>query len=404
MTNLSNGCKSSKISVHPKNWASKSAKINSDWYISYRFYDPLYPKPKHVVIKGMNRFKSLPDRQNYVRDILTNEMDKLLNKHYNPFKSQDKHLINLRLMIDKDPLNHSVSISELSPCTPIKEALDFSFRNLSVSTRTKRDIKFMLTDIKKAIDSLNLQDYEVSKVSRKVIKMILELASNSNDRYNKNRSYLMILFSELCEFEAVEINPVRDIKKKKILRRIRVVLTKEERTLVNDYLLTNYPEFHRFLHIFFHSGARISELLRLKRSDIDLGNQRYKLIIQKGREYKEVYKTIKNIALPYWENLVINCQTEDFIFSKGLKPGSAEIQPYQITKRWYRLVKLKLGIKADFYSLKHLHTTEVVDILSENDAAKHNDHTSTAMVVGIYDVNRVNRQHNAVKTVGNTFE
>ncbi|MEJ7740594.1 MAG: hypothetical protein WKF97_24520 [Chitinophagaceae bacterium] len=36
--------------------------------------------------------------------------------------------------------------------------------------------------------------------------------------------------------------------------------------------------------------------------------------------------------------------------------------------------------------LKHLNTTEVVDALSEEEAAKLNAHTSTAMVIEIYDV------------------
>jgi hypothetical protein len=67
------------------------------------------------------------------------------------------------------------------------------------------------------------------------------------------------------------------------------------------------------------------------------------------------------------------------------------------------LVKKKIGIEADFYSLKHLHTTEVVDMLSEKEAASHNEHTSTAMVVGIYDVRGESRRHGKVKTLKNKF-
>ena len=74
----------------------------------------------------------------------------------------------------------------------------------------------------------------------------------------------MILFNEICEQELVESNPVRHIRKKKTIRKIRKVLTENERALVNEFLQKNYPEFHRFLHIFFHSGARITELLRVQ--------------------------------------------------------------------------------------------------------------------------------------------
>ena len=74
----------------------------------------------------------------------------------------------------------------------------------------------------------------------------------------------------------------------------------DERKKVNEYLAGNYPHFHRFVLIFFHSGARLSELMRLKKEDIELGNQRYRLEIRKGKEQREVFKTIKTIALPLW--------------------------------------------------------------------------------------------------------
>ncbi|MEP7376548.1 MAG: site-specific integrase [Chitinophagaceae bacterium] len=387
MINLPNGCRCSQLSVYPKNWLSKTAKITTNWYISYRFYDPNFPKPKLVVVKGINLCRELVERQKLTRDVLSREMFKLVNEAYNPFRSQT---------------NNPEQLYELSS-VPLMEALDYAYNKVSVSIRTKRDIKFMLAAVRKAVLTLNLQAFEISKISRKFIRMILEAASYSPDHFNKNRSYLMILYSELCELEAVESNPVRDIKKKKVVKHIRQVLTPEERVKVNQHLQNNYPEFHRFLHIFFHSGARISELLRLKESDVELASQRYKLIVQKGRSYKQVYKTIKDIAFPYWESQLKLCNQGDFIFSKRLTPGPEEIQPYQITKRWYRLVKNKLGISADFYSLKHLHTTEIVDMINEREAARHNEHTTTAMVIGIYDVNREARKHKVVKEINNKF-
>jgi len=286
MISLPNGCKCSSLSVYPKNWQSKNAKISFDWYIAYRFYDTQHEKPKLVRVKKMNQFKSLPERQEATKNALLIEMDKLIKEGYNPFiKLQNTYdtnaCINLR--------------------TPILNALNSVNEKLEVSTHTKNDLKFTLSIVGEAIKSLGLIDYPISEVSRKTIKMILEAASKTPDRFNKNRSYLMILFSELCELELVETNPVRDIKKKKVVKHIRQVLTDDERKLVNEHLEKKYPEFHRFLHIFFHSGARISELLRLKASEVDLVTQRYKIIVQKGREYKEVWKTIKDIVLPFWE-------------------------------------------------------------------------------------------------------
>jgi len=107
---------------------------------------------------------------------------------------------------------------------------------VTVSDSTRRDLKYLLIHIEKAVQVIGLQAYHISKVSRKVVKMILEEISTTSDRFNKNRSNLMILFSELCEAEAVEINPVRDIKKKKVVKHLRNVLSNDERIKVNQFL------------------------------------------------------------------------------------------------------------------------------------------------------------------------
>lgn len=388
MVTLPNGCTCSKLSVYPKNWQSKTAKITLDWYITYRFYDPRFPKPKQVMVKGMNQFKSLSERQEATKKALADELEKLVNGDLNPFA---------RISETK------AGNADLRRESLILEALKLANKKVAVSARTQQDLKYVLIHLERAIGDLGLQSFQISKVTRKTVKMLLEAISSTPDRFNKNRSYLMILFSELCEAEAIEVNPVRDIKKKKVTKHLRNVLTNEERTTVNNYLLKKYPAFHRFLHIFFHSGARISELVRVKEQDMDMKNQRFKVTIQKGRNYTEAWKTIKDVALPYWESLLAECSKDDFVLSVGLKPGPKQIQPYQITKRWYRLVKKKIGINADFYSLKHLHTTEVVDLLDEKEAAKHNEHTSTAMVASVYDIRKHSRQHSKVKGLKNKF-
>jgi SSS family solute:Na+ symporter len=62
MISLPNNCYCSNLSVHPKNWQSKNAKISFVWYITYCFYDPKHEIPKQVMLKGMNQFKNLNER------------------------------------------------------------------------------------------------------------------------------------------------------------------------------------------------------------------------------------------------------------------------------------------------------------------------------------------------------
>jgi integrase len=379
---LSNGCSYSPPFVKPHNWQTKKAKVSENWFIKYRFFDPRYKNPKQVMIKGMNRFKTLSERQEETQRLLDNEL-KALQDGYNPFEK-------------------NASMPNLQAITLVK-ALKMANDKVSVAERTKRDLNRSIDAFEKSITSLGWAELLLEEVSRKHIRHILDLSSNTDDRFNKLRSYMMILLSVLCELEMIPTNFVRDIKKRKVVKRIRLVLDDEERKIVNEHLLLNYPSFHRFMHIFFHSGARISELLNLKVSDVDLKRNRFKLIIRKGRTYREVWRVIKNIALPYWVELLKDTTEDEYVFSIGLLPGKTLIQPYQINKRWYRLVKQKLGIKADFYSLKHLHSTEVSEMIGETEAAKHNGHTSTSMVAKVYDVRKEERKNKTLSTLDNKF-
>ena len=237
MTTLPNGCTCSKLSVSPKNWQAKSAKLNNDCFIIYRFYDSRYPKPKQVMVKGMNQFKNLQERQEATKKALAEELDKLVRGVLNPFTKA---------------ATNKAAIVDLGRELLLMDALKLANNKITVSPSTQRDLKYLLIYLEKAVALLGFQNTPISGVTRKTVKILLEQVSTTPDRYNKNRSYLMILFSELCEEEAIEVNPVRDIKKKKVTKHLRDVLSDEERIIVNNYLLEKYPSFHRFLHIFFH--------------------------------------------------------------------------------------------------------------------------------------------------------
>lgn len=84
MISLPNGCYCSDLAVFPKNWNTKKASLAKDWYIHYRFYDPKFPKPKQRIIKGINQFKTLPERQQATRSFLQDELYMLQTRAFNP--------------------------------------------------------------------------------------------------------------------------------------------------------------------------------------------------------------------------------------------------------------------------------------------------------------------------------
>jgi integrase len=237
----------------------------------------------------------------------------------------------------------------------------------------------------------------------------------NDNQFNHYRAYLRILYTKIKKQEVIDYNPIDNID---IIdttpedpdQQQRKVLTQEQRRQIHAYTIEKFPEFNRLIHIFFHSGTRRKEIMKVQGKQVDLAGQRFKALVKKRKKWIWVWKTIKDVALPYWIEAMENCGPEDYVFSVGLKPGPTSIRPEQVTRRWRRHIKNALDVESRFYDLKHLHTTEVIDLITEEiekeavrEAANHNSHTSEAMVIKIYDVKQVQRKHNKVKKAANSF-
>ena len=268
------------------------------------------------------------------------------------------------------------------------------YDRLPIAQVKRKHVRFVLDQVGRNKEAMKLS--ESKKEDGKVLK------GWTASIFNHYRAYLMMLFDQLQELELLEIDLTR-IKKQKEIKRLREMLSKEEIRLVKNHLEKKFPEFLRYVHIFYHSGARSSELLRLKKEHVDLKKQRYKLVIMKGRKPAEVWKTIKDVALPYWSEVYKKALPGEYLFSAGLMPGKSQISAWQISKRWHTHVMKPLGIRATFYSLKHLHTTEVAQLLGTNAAAEHNSHRGSGMVIKIYDQGHAEREHKKLKGLKNVL-
>lgn len=392
-------CTCSDLKVYPKNWISAKVSIKKDWYVYYRFYDPVfkenptYKKGKLVVIKGMNQFKTIVERQKETQRIIEKELEKLKNGGFNPISNKYNE--------------RTTSQSILEPSTSFISAITLAEKRISVAPSTKRDLKSALKYVTIAAKQLGYDQLSLSSISRKHIKQLLMhidiICGESSHRYNKIRSYLMIIYKELIELEAVEVNPLRDLAKKKSIQRLRKLPSIENRIIINDYLQKHQYRFWLFMQIFFHSGARLTEMMKVRRSDVNLEDQFFIITIRKGNISKETLRPIKNIALEYWKQAVLGAKNNDFIFSRKLIPGEFSIHSFQITKRWNKYVKKTLGINEDFYSLKHLNLDQTATILDINDASAMASHNSTNITTKYYAIGEKQRQIERLKKIENKF-
>ena len=129
-----------------------------------------------------------------------------------------------------------------------------------------------------------------------------------------------------------------------------------------------------------------------------------KITVKKGQKLSEEWRTIKTIALPFWVELHAMAEPGQYIFHKGLNPGTCDkpIRAEQITRRWRRHVKEKLGITADIYSLKHSNLDEIAANFGVSRAQEAAGH-STPVITMTYLHGEKERAHERLKDAGNEF-
>jgi len=356
--------------VVPSDWRTNPKSIKKPWYIWYRIGSKL------INIRGMNHLKDHAERVACTQNLIDNIVP---------------------------PTSSWVKETSDTNAITLPRALQYAYEKVRVSEKTLQCIASTIKYVTQVIDFLGYKFMPVKEISRKHIRSILDECEKhrkfSARSWNAYRTYLYILFEELKEHEIINSNPVKDVSKREEEQSIRELLTDKQRKLLVEYLTETDPIFLRFIQIFFHSGARRSELLSLRIEQVYLEKSYYQVYVKKGRKKRWVTKVIKDIAMPYWREQ-IGSNISGYVFSVGLLPGTKKIRDEQVTRRWKRHVKDKLGITADLYSLKHLNTDEMSEQLSLAEAAKHNSH-SIQMARKHYAVNESIREMNRVKKLKN---
>lgn len=393
---LPNNCYITEPKVSPKNWDQAGATITGMWKVHYTFYDRNYPTGYRRQVKGMNNETTLTKRRQATKEIIEMEL-KILREGFNPFKKAFVSSVDF----------------EVTPYTPFSEALSIAVDKVRVSPNHLINLKCVVRGVEKSARQLGIHRMPIKEVTMKYFNRIFEQCYKNNPRFtgstqNRYKKSLHRIYRELFKMEAVEFNPLSLIEKARAVKRARPMPTLEERKKINTILKKNNYNLWRAIQLFFHSGAREAEFMRLQVKDVNLKAQECTYTIEKGVEIREgVIRPIKNSVKHLWKEILKGAKPNDYVFSVGLKPGAKLIRREQFARRWRLHVKKKLGINCDLYSLKHLNTTEVMDELDKfynpaKDVAGMNAHNE-AMVISIYDTKNKSRKDNKIKSVSNKF-
>jgi len=410
---LANGCRCSEIGVIPKNWKTTTS-TKKNWKVYYRFYAPgltgsgtKYPKGKLITTNGMNEFKDIHDRKQVVKGIIEGIKHDLENKDYNPITGYRKNIFEVK--------NDDY---EIHPETPVMEALDAAYEKKKVTAGAKKDLRSVLKYANIAAKNLKLHLIPVKDIRRRHMKILLDQIGKikkekwTANNHNFYRSHLMMLFDELCEWETIENNPMERVSKMKHTVKKRPTLSMEQRQLIDQGLRKENYRFWLLMNIFFLSGARETEMVLVKHEDVNIKEQTVKYTILKGTGYREEYRPIPNNAANLWQQALVGSRRGQYLFAKDLKPGDKPISAANaFTRRWETWVKKRTDEKgnpvygeniADFYSLKHSHSTELSRKVGTKLAALHNQHTE-AVLKENYDTEGQERHMEILKRIQVSF-
>ena len=380
VTKTLQGCSYTEFWVSPANWQKATKKdLSKDWFVECVFFDPRYEKkyPKGFSFrKKANKPQTIEERKALISFFLKS-IPQQFNDGYNPIT---KKYMNLR--------NEG-----LYPDLLFIEAYR---RALEIKSGTKShlyNIKRAIDRLEEASEALGMQYIKIKDLRRVDLKRMLDYLQLTDKYYNKFVIYFSSLYRELIEYECCESNITRDIYPKKTFKEPRLVLEKNELDRVREHLEEAYPNFYRYMMIFLYSGARNTELFRLQRKDVDLDKQEFVILLEKGGQYKRCTKVILGPALEYWREVCEECKSpDDYLFALNFVPSKKMGNKEIVTRFWKRNVKDKLGIEADFYSLKHY----MLDNLDSDTAmllASHTNKNTTA----IYQVNKAKKDREMLK-------
>lgn len=345
---MANGCSYSDLFIFPnlKKLSAKEA-MTKEWYVGCKFYDPVfkdkYPKGYFWRKKGLAEFKTFKERKD-AAELLLDEMQRALDNCYNPLPN---------VLSYQDTFN-----GDFSPENYLIESLELALQDhkANISHGFYKSLESNLKMIKPIIIKLKFDKIPIKEIQLKHVKKILDNCKISNYSYNKYRKHLSVLFKILCANSCLLQNPCENIPTRDHLKKERVLLTKNLFREIYNYLLDKYPHYANYMQIFCMSGCRSTEMLSIKKSDVNLSKQEFSITVKKRKEMVKETRIIIPDAIPFWKKQLDLCKTDDyFLFGESFAPELRDHPRCSDSpgKYWTHIVNKKFNTNTTFYSIKH---------------------------------------------------
>ncbi|MDQ1858995.1 site-specific integrase [Chryseobacterium sp. WLY505] len=361
---MPNGCSYADLFIYPNPEKISNKKVLSEkdilekkitikdamakeWYVGCKFYDPQSKKylkgyfwrKKHLAV-----YKIYEERK-AAAVILLDEMQRALDRCYNPIPG----VCEFQEVVD----------TEFHPDLYLFEALEMAFNDHlpDITPGYASSIKSNLTTIKAVITKLQLEHLKIKNTELKHIKKILDNSKLSNNSYNTYKKHLSKLFGILCANSCLVQNPCQYIPTKIHLKKAPKVLSYPMFQSICNMLEEKRPDFATYCQIFHMTGCRSTELLAVKKKDVNLRKREFTITIKKRRGYVREERAIIPDAYVFWKYQLSMCKSEeDYLFGEGFSPQRREkpLRKETPNEYWQDHVNSVYNTGTTFYKLKHL--------------------------------------------------
>lgn len=330
----------------------KLSKTSKYWYVHFRYEGKQFRETM-----GLNKIADLKQRESEYKDLCRLLLIDLTNG-WNP---------NL-----PNNIQHQDKMKFIEA---LKFALEKKKNNISAATYSsyKGTIKYL--EIASTI--LKLNNLKIIETKRVHIKLLMEEARKlrkwSDNAYNAHLLHLKIILTVLTKWDIIESNPASKIDSLKTDKESNFNAPASEKNMevIKKELIEKDYNFYIFCITIFHTGIRISELLKVTIGMINLENNEFNLpgTITKNKKsrtvpinkyLKEELKKMNFSKLP----------NDYYLFGNLKKTGKGKRakenknlpdfipSPYQVvrktaTTRWEDIIKKGLGINMNLYAMKH---------------------------------------------------
>jgi len=268
----------------------------------------------------------------------------------------------------------------------ITEFLEYLLHNRKFSNHTIRSYKNDLSQFNIFLKSYDDSLTDFSKIDKTAIQFYIQKCSKegaSDKTLLRKVSSIKSFYRYLTQFNIVDYNIATLISSPKVSKRIPHYLSKKQ-----IEKLMKLPDLSTFqgimnnsiLEIFYSTGIRISELIRIKIKDINLNKQIIKVM---GKGKRERIVILGENACDAIKNyLRVNKNSNNIYLYPSINNDSSHVSMsyiYKMVKSY--LIKVSNDEKLSPHSLRHSFATHLLDngadLMSVKDLLGHKDLSST---------------------------